>query len=197
MIIRISCITGFKCSDSVIDIRSRDGRGLYYMKNPKQNEISFNLIAGEWVTRNELEKLKKPLVYVCPPLPQRTVFRKIKLFDFRVGNNPNKCTIDFSKGKEADVFLDYEIAEQDIPQLTFVLYHENGHFFYGGKESGTKAYFDNEHYCDVYAAKNMLERGFNPSQCIYGCELCLSEAEHSKERKDRLFDWLKRVKVKE
>mgnify|MGYP003346752442 FL=1 len=80
--------------------------------------------------------------------------------------------------------------------MVFVLFHENGHFFYGGEKHGTKAYFDNEHYCDCYAAKKMLERGFNPSQCLFAVEMCLSEEDSSRDRKDRMFDFLKRVKIK-
>jgi hypothetical protein len=77
------------------------------------------------------------------------------------------------------------------------MFHENGHCFYGGeKDKNSQRYEDLEFYCDAYACKNMLKRGFNPSQCLYAIELCLSENLTARNRKDRIFEWLKKVKVK-
>lgn len=187
-------ITGFSCSDSKIFVTNQNGKGLYFMENPKGKKITFNVPKGNWKTENDLSELEKPLKFICPPLPPKTVNREMKKFVFRVGDNPNKCTIDFS-GKDADVFIDREIDSQEIPHFVFVMFHENGHFRYGGKKHGTKEYFDDEHFCDVYASTKMLELGFNPSQCIFAIEMCLSEEDSARDRKDRLFSFLKKVKV--
>jgi len=187
-------ITGFSCSDFTICVKNRNGKTLYFFENPKGEKISFNLICGEWFSENNLVELKKPLKYKTPKLAEPTLKRKFKKFVYEVGENPNKCTIDFS-GKDAKVFIDEEINSQEIPHFIFVMFHENAHHFYGGKESGTKEYFEEENKCDTYAAKKMLERGFNPSQCLFAIEMCLSEDENARERKDKIYNWLKKVKV--
>lgn len=195
MKIDLKNIAGFSCNDETICVKGKSGKVLYYFSNPQRKQITFNLIAGKWYTENKLVKLNKPLKYICPELAPATIKREAKKFKFRVGNNPNKCTIDFSKKEFADVLIDEEINEKDIPLFCFVMFHENGHFFYGGTPDG-EMYAKNEHYCDCYAAKHMLENGFNPSQCLFAVELCLSESDIARGRKGKLFNWLKRVKVK-
>lgn len=197
MILNLDEITGFSCSDSEINVCALDGRPLYWRDNPRRKNITFNLPVGDWETDNQLKQLSRPLTYVTPELPFPTVIRKVKQFRFYIEPNPNKCTIDPDSDPDfADVIIDPFIWNQDIPFLIYVLYHENGHFNYGGKKPGTEDYIMNEFYCDIYAATQMLKRGYNLTQCNYAGELCLSEANDSRRRKDLLFNWLKKVKVR-
>lgn len=193
MIFENEKVNGFFCFEPEIRIEGLNGKTLYYFKNPERKKVCFNLIVGKWKTENKIEKLPKPIIYKTPKLEVPTVKREIKPFRLFVCQNPNKCTIDFSGKYFADVFIDYEIANQSIPFFTFVMFHENGHFFYGDSKND-KEYLSNEHKCDCYAAKNMLEYGFNPSQCLFAVEMCLSESLMSRKRKDLIFDWLKKCK---
>lgn len=195
MELNLQSITGFSCSDNVIDVKNKKGKGLYYFANPKGRTITFNLIPGKWFTKNELKRLDRPVKFVTPELDKPELNRPIKPFKFRVGDNPNKCTIDFSPPDYVDIFIDKEIANQAIPFFVFVMFHENGHFFYGGKMKGSPGYYASETKCDKYACKQMLEMGFNPSQCLFAIELCLSENKSSRTRKDNIFSWLKKVRA--
>ena len=178
-------VTGFESRDNTIKVCGENGRTLYYFQNPLQKRVTFNLPQGNWNTESELRELKRSLKYVCPKLPPPTKKPIVKSLSYEVGNNPNKCSIDTKTGK---VLIDKSIAKKDIPFLTFVLFHENGHFFYTGGGEG-------ENFCDIWAGKKMLERGYNPSQIYFAQEFCLSEK--SIDRKDYLYNWLKKVKCYE
>lgn len=179
-------ITGIACRDEIIKLTNREGRTLYYFENPERKRVTFNIPTGEWQTDNDLTRLRRPLIYVCPKLPKPDKTGDIKPLKYFVEDNPNKCSIDVKTG---NVIIDKSIFEKDIPFLCFVLFHENGHFFYKG---GT---FSGEACCDIFAAKKMMERGYNPSQIYFAQEFCLSEK--SIERKDFLYNWLKKVKCYE
>ena len=183
MEITLSKITGFKCSEPVIVIQ--DAKGIFYhMENPTEKEILFNLPSGIFSTENKVEKLPRPLTYICAPLPKPDKNHIPVEMEFIICDNPNKCSIDIKTGK---VFIDYSLAERETPFLNFVLFHEVGHNYYKGGI--------HEHYCDFFAAKMMLEKyGFNPSQVYFAQEFCLSE--RSIDRKDLLFNYLQKTVIR-
>lgn len=185
MRLNLNRTTGFFSSDAVIRVTGNGGKVLYYFKNPERKRITFNLPAGQWQTESELGRLKNPLRYVCPPLPHPNRKTSVKPLYYSVEANPNKCSIDTKTG---NVVIDNSLAKKDIPFLTFVLFHENAHFYYRGGGM-------NENYCDVWAACQMLKRGYNPSQIYFAQEFCLSE--RSVGRKDYLYNFLKQVKCYE
>lgn len=175
-------VTGFECEESHIEIFDDSGKTFYLYHNPSEKLILFNLPCGIFFTENNVEKRKKPLRYVCPELPKPDKKIIPKEMNFRVTDNPSKASIDVKTG---DVIIDYSIDEKERPFKCFVLLHEVGHNYYNG---GT-----HEHFCDIFAAKMMLEKfGFNPSQVYLAQEFCLSE--RSINRKDFLYDYLNRVK---
>lgn len=177
---------GFVCFDKVIRVNALDGRLLYYFNNAKRKRVAFNLPKGVWLTDNNIKPLKRPLTYLAPKLPRADRHHTKQVMNFEVGHNPNKCSIDTHTG---NVIIDYSIIQKDIPFVVFILFHEAGHFLYkGGTVKG-------ELLCDCYAAKQMLRRGYNPSQINFAQEFCLSEKSH--ERKDGLYNFLKKVKSKE
>ena len=194
----LSKITGFACRDRVICIKQRgDNKTLYFQDNPEEIEMTFNLPPGKWTTKNKLRKLKRPLVYICPPLAEPELKREIKPFKFRVDKNPNKVTISFAFKNFADIKCDPEIWNQSIPAFVFVMMHEHGHYYYGGKDKDKDpvGYNRSETNCDIFACNKMLQNGFNPSQCIWGINLCLSDAEPAKERKQNVLNWVNQVKA--
>ena len=194
----LSNVTGFACSDKTICIKQRgDNKTLYFQDNPAGVEMTFNVPAGKWTTNNKLRKLKKPLVYICPPIAEPELHRERKPFKFRVESNPNKVTISFAYKNFADIKCDPEIWAQSIPAFVFVMMHEHGHYYYGGKDKdlNPKGYYASETKCDIYACNKMLQNGFNPSQCIWGINLCLSDAGPAKERKSNVLEWVNKVRV--
>lgn len=178
MTFEINKITGFRAFGSPVVI-FKEGREFYYLE-PEDRECTFNLPAGRYWTENILDKLEKPLEYICPPVPkpEKRILKNLPSYEIRTGDNPNKASVRIGTG---DIFLDSEFVQKPEPFLTFVLFHELSH----------NKYFT-EWKCDVNAANEMLKRGFNPSQCFYGNYYCLSNRQA--ERKDILFDWLKKVR---
>ena len=197
MDISIDKITAFACSEPYIDVYAQDGRGVYTHPNSQGKEVHFNLPPGNYTTENELRVLQYPLEYICPRLPYPIIYRKMKHMRFTVAPNPNFCSIDFDSDPEyVDVVIDPEVAQSEIPFFEYILFHEQGHFYYGGAPTpGTKRYYEIENYCDIFAAKEMLNFGFNPSQCYYACEMSLTERAGAKWRKWKLGQWLKKVKT--
>lgn len=176
--------TGYCCSDDVI-IVLYNGNPFYYFENFEEKKVRFNLppLPGEFSTENDIDKLYKPIEYIYPPLPKRQKFRSInENFTIDVRDNPNKASVNVSK---AYIVLDPKFLEDPLPFQIFVLGHEISH----------NLYFD-EASCDIYSAYMMLEKGYNPSQCLYSNYFCLSNNAKLKERKIQYADWLKKVKDK-
>ena len=65
------------------------------------------------------------------------------------------------------------------PVKTFILLHEIGHFFY-----------KTEKYCDIFAAKNFIDMGYNNSTAFYALSKVLRESAANKERENFLFNHL-------
>lgn len=183
MFFEINKLMGYECSDPVIEINDNRALPFYFFKNPNCEKIKFNLIAGSYYSENDLSLLKKPLKYKCPNLPKFEKNCKIHSnIEFRVEHNPNKASIDVSKGL---IIIDKKFfTEAETPFANFLLFHELGHYYY-----------KTEYKCDLFSAFNMLARGFNPTQCFYANSICLSDRQA--ERKDILFNYLKKVKVYE
>jgi hypothetical protein len=174
---------GFKSFSPVIHIKDGRGKTFYYFDNKKGERITFNLPKGEYkVFDCFISDLKRPLTYVCPPLPKREKNIPVtQNFDVKVGINKNKASIDV---REGFVLLDEKFIQEDLPQLIFIQFHELGHFLYF-----------TEWKCDVFSASEMLKRGFNPTQCYYSSAFCLSQKQE--ERKNTLLKFLKGVKCYE
>lgn len=173
--------TGYCCSDDVIIILY-NGNPFYYFENPSENEVRFNLppLPLEFSTENDIDKLKKPVEYIYPPLPKRQKFKSInENFTIEVRDNPNKASVNVSR---AYIILDPKFLEDPLPFQIFVLGHEISH----------NLYFD-ECSCDIYSAYMMLEKGYNPSQCLYANYFCLSNTDKTKQRKTDYSNWLKQV----
>lgn len=197
---KLNKITAFSCSDPIIHITNENGKTLYYFENTKGIKVEFNLIPSKnngWFSDNELEKLDRVICYVSPPLQPAKIRRKLKPLVVRVAENPNKCTVDFSNDDYVDMHTDPKLwYDSAIPFLVFIQFHEQGHFKWGNEKPNTKEYFIAESNCDKFACKKMLEKGFNPSQCLFAVELSLSEGESSRWRKDEIFKFLKKVYIK-
>lgn len=119
-------------------------------KIEKGKPLYFNLPAGQYLYEGSLTKLDNPVktIKIELPPPERNLQKK--RYEIIFGINPNRCTIYYKAGiilfdnafKEAPLYIKYEIY-----------FHELGHHFY-----------KTEKFADLYAAKKMLDLGFNPSQ---------------------------------
>lgn len=177
-------VTGYKTNDREIRIYDEEGDLFYLYDNPTGRTIAFNLSCGEFFTENDIEELPRAIKYVCPELPKPDKNIIPKEMTFHVGYVPQKARIDVNRGI---VLIDNTINEKSKPFKAFVLLHEVGHNFYNGGV--------HEHYCDIFAAKQMLEKfGFNQSQVYLAHEFCLSDATKSINRKDYLHNYLQKVK---
>jgi hypothetical protein len=116
--------------------------------NGKKHE--FNLPAGIYKYDGSFIKLDRPVPVKNIALPQkeRNIIRK--RYNIEFGDNPNKCTIFYAKGL---ILFDNSFKNKPLYIKYAIYYHELGHHFY---KTEAKA--------DLYAAKMMLDKGFNPSQ---------------------------------
>ena len=163
---RVTSRTGFFSKDRVNVWKN--GRPFYQYE--KNGRINFNLPPGNYFTYTNLWELDKPVEYEF----KRTRKREKHHFDapnqvivvFR--HNPNKASIFLNEGI---VILDLRFKEMPEEVLTYILYHEIGHYFYS-----------TEHFCDEYAQERMLREGYNKSQILKASALSLGP-ENDRNRK--------------
>lgn len=101
-----------------------------------------------------------------------------------VDNYPNKCSVWLDTGK---VICDEVFSKLPSFVLTYILFHEIGHFYFRGNGKLS------EIQCDTFAREKMLERGFNPSQIDLAAQITLSSSSDiSQARKQISFNQLKK-----
>lgn len=152
---------GYSCKGDV-RIYSLNGKPFYFFNSNKL--VHFNLPAGTFLSEKPLEK--KPLKkYKLPALskPER-VLKLPPNFTFYFTANPNTCSVLLDKGL---IICDHKLRSYTTPALTFIYLHELGHYFYESEEA-----------CDRYAARRMLQAGFNPSQIAEAPRVTLRGNQH-------------------
>jgi len=172
-------ISGF-VSFGPVEILDHKGRK-FFCRNGN-GQYSFNLPPGIYSVTGNVSRLENPIKYFFPklPIPERRL--RVPELKVEVEPNPHKCTVYFKTGR---IVLDPEMAELSKVNLLHILFHEAGHFLY-----------KTEWKCDVFAAYLMLNRGFNPSQCLKVLMHNLSSSnEETVKRGNRLLYYLKRVKT--
>ena len=173
--------TGFKSGDAVICIYDEDFAPFYYMER-KGKEISFNLPKGVYHTENNITALKSPIQYASPSLPKAEKnLQAPDSIEIIWSENPHKCSILLNIGL---IVCSPYIKSKSRAEQMFIIYHELGHYLY-----------KTESYCDLYATKRMLEDGFNPSQCVYSVNGCLTH-DKSIARKDNVYNFAKKIRKK-
>ncbi len=175
MRIRVNKKSGFASADKLLKVYHR-GKPFYIKYNKsKGGVIHFNLPPGVYTTSNNVTRLPKPVEYTLPKLPppeERTTIPR----NFRIiyKTNKNKCSIYLNRGV---IVCDPSIKEKPKSFRAYVFYHEIGHYFYKG--NGQKS----EENCDRFAQRQMLKRGYNPSQTDYASEFTLGKSKLSRKRK--------------
>ena len=138
--------SGF-CTVGNVRVYDTDGRPFYFFN--ATGKVHFNLPRGKYKIETSLKsapfrKYRLPNLPAYErnlPLPQK--------FVIKYGDNPNTCSVFLREGY---ILADTSLKDLPTPARTFIYFHELGHYFYTSEEK-----------CDLFAARKMLERGFNPS----------------------------------
>lgn len=149
--------TGFS---SILPFRIFDNKGILFYSSDFVSKISngqrqnFNLPSGIYEYEGYIIKLPNPIKFkeIKLPIPERN--KEQRKYKILFGNNPNKCSIFYDKGI---ILFDKSFLTKPLYIRYNIYFHELGHHFY-----------KTEKLADLYAAKKMLEKGFNPSQIGYG-----------------------------
>jgi hypothetical protein len=164
-------IKGFRCEDREVKIYDQHGKPFYFFTLPEiQRHVKFNLPKGKYFTQNTLSEVN-PVKYDLPKLPARERYSKVEVFPITISENPNKCSINFTK---KIIIIDPELTKLPAFILYYILEHERGHFYY-----------ETEKYADLFAAYQMLKNGFNPSQIAQANNITLT---YSPDRKKFAVD---------
>jgi len=112
--------------------------------------LEFNLPAGEYKYNGSFIKLDSavPTTSIILPLPERNITKK--RYNIKFGENKNKCTIFYDQGL---ILFDNSFKDKPLYVKYCIYYHELGHHWYSS-----------EYKADLYSAKKLLDKGFNPSQ---------------------------------
>lgn len=117
----------------------------------KGETLSFNLPLGVYKYDGNFIKLSSPVKQIEISLPPKERHIKNgKRYKIIFGDNPNKCTIFYAPGV---ILFDNSFRDAPLYWKYGIYFHELGHHYY-----------KTEWKADAYAAKKMLEYGFNPSQ---------------------------------
>ena len=151
--------SGFKCSGD-IRVYDRNEKPFYFFN--AKGPVHFNLPKGIY----KVEKSLTPCNFRTYKLPTLPKFERRlplpKKFTIRYGENPNTCSVFLREGY---ILADNSLKELPTPARTFIYFHELGHYFYVSEEK-----------CDLFAARQMLKRGFNPSHVAEAPRITLRTA---------------------
>lgn len=152
-----------------------DKRGLFLEYS---GPAYFNLPAGQYTYMGRISALEQPVDYGAmqlqpadkPPIPPWNVNMHIVL-----SNDTPKMRVDYETG-EMQVNPDWA-STLSTPEYEGATRHEAGHYFY----TGGSGHDQGERNCDRFAAKTMLDEGYNPSQLknAFSKMLCSACSEQS------------------
>lgn len=167
---------------SPADLRIFCNGALFYMLPFGSRARKFNLPAGLYSSNLPLTKCN-PIKYDLPTLPKPNKISPQRKFKHFFETNPNKCTVDISTGKivwDKDFYNSLSRSE-----IAFIKMHEKGHYYYRGEGQ------QSEINCDIFAARQMLIRGFNPSQIAIAHNNSLSKRPEAQKRILTIFNLIK------
>jgi hypothetical protein len=142
----------------------------------KGERLDFNLPAGIYKYDGNFIKLPLPVPVKMITLPPKERHYNSKRYEIIFGNNPNKCTIFY---KDGIILFDNQFKNSPLYIKYGIYYHELSHHWY-----------KTEWKADIYAAKMMLEKGFNPSQIGLVQLETLGNSDKSFDRKEKIVNSL-------
>jgi hypothetical protein len=145
-----------------------------HIKNGKR--LDFNLPAGDYKYNGSFIKLDRPVPVKQISLPMKERNITPRRYEILFGDNPNKCTIFYDKGV---ILFDNSLKSIPLYEKYAIYFHELSHHWY-----------KTEWKADLFAAKKLLDLGFNPSQIGLTSLDTLSNKPESFERKVRMINTL-------
>lgn len=163
-------------------VRVTEGGDLFYCFD-RPGGFKFTLPVGRYVVEGAryVGPFKAPRALTFGRTSKR-IPRRIRVV---FAPNPNKCSIHLRRGL---IVCDPSLRELPRVCLTFILFHEIGHFYWNNARTPDEAEA-HERACDAFAAAEMLRAGWNPSQVAFAIDETLSP--HSQGRKDERWEDLK------
>jgi hypothetical protein len=153
--------------------------GDFFYKSPKGSKGVFSVPAGSWIFDKECSEVAFRRKLPKMPKPERNIKRPDRWTVIKAPN-PAKCTINLERGR---ILFDSDLWNSlNHLQRLFILLHEFGHYFY-----------KTEHFCDLYAKKELLKMGYNRSQIAAVDFDILSNSRSSFARKKYTFDKIKKL----
>jgi len=140
-------------------------------------KLEFNLPLGIYKYNGNFIKLPWPVKVTNILLPPKERNLSYKKYEIVFGSNPNKCTIFY---EESLILFDTSFKNKPLYVKYVIYFHELGHHWYVTEEKA-----------DLFAAKKLLEYGFNPSQIGMGVLNSLNAGrEESFERMEKIVNAL-------
>ena len=174
-------LTEKKGFSSLLPFSIYDNSGVIFYSDKFTTVISegkrlfFNLPKGEYFVKGFIQKLAKPIESENIELPRPERFKPLKKYRVIYRKNPNKCTIYYNAG-----LIVFDASFKRYPKFIRdnIYFHELGHHIYKSEE-----------LADLFAAKKMLEKGYNKSQI--GLTSLIALSDRSNYRKSFIFEKLK------
>lgn len=171
-ILVVDKVIGIKCRNPVI----YDSYGEFYKREGIKH---INLPKGKYSFYSPIGIICEPIIYKLPALPFREkIYRIPKISDITIeyiDGLEQTARIDISRNL---IQMNSNMLKATTPQYYSVFYHELGHYLYY-----------NETKCDIFAIRQMLINGFNPSQISDFIEILPGNVE----RKNIIFNVVKKV----
>lgn len=166
-LISIDKKTGFKALDNQVVILDRNLQPFYSWQG--KTGFLFNLPVGIYYTASRTEKRPKPKEFKIPalPTPEKKGAKLPKAIKIKIGENPHKASI-----WTRDNFILFDSGLFKIhskPRIVYIFLHEIGHYFYR-----------TEWKADLFAAVQMLKKGYNPSQIFDASRNSLSKKNYQR-----------------
>ena len=166
-LISIDQKTGFKAVGNTVVILDRNLQPFYNWTG--KTGFLFNLPAGIYYTTSIIEKRPKPKIFKIPslPKPEKPGAKLPKAITIKIGDNPHKASI-----WTRDNFILFDSGLFKIhskPRIVYIFLHEIGHYFYR-----------TEWKADLFAAVQMLKKGYNPSQIFDASRNSLSKKNYQR-----------------
>jgi hypothetical protein len=144
--------------------------------------VKFNLPkSGTYSTHAKIlkiEPLQPVSIDIDLPAPERN-FKPVKITYHKNANIKSPARIFAKTGR---VEMNSKFYTFPPPVRIFILLHEQGHLYYKTEE-----------YCDKYAVREFLKRGYNPSTAIYALTRVLTPNPITRAR---IIELLKTVAIK-
>lgn len=172
--------TGFKCKGGAVLVNDTSGRPFYHFK--KNDPFTFNLPAGVYDIKGDIEKLAAPIDYVFYSSRKREHNHELPeagQLKILYATNPNKASI-FPKKHVIILDKGFENAPKVIKD--YLIFHEIGHYFY-----------KTEKFADEFAQEQLIKKGYPFSLIVKAAEKTLFNGH---ERHRFCYENMKKIKVR-